>query len=340
MPKKDYKQLKGILEESDRETVLKVLREQDLKLEELYQPIKKTIKDFPDFEIGSISKVGDKNFVSHEAYVEARDIERWVEEPEFLPVHFLECGWNRQGAVARVRIPGYWWGTGFLVSNSLFMTNNHVVPNEDIGSKAKVQFNYQLDHDGTPLQTDTYDGDPESFFYTNSSLDFTIMKLKAHRRFILPWRVLQREQVMEAEDLIAVQRSYSDLMATFYRYSHAGDTWGHIDLRDNIMALERVNIIQHPSTRYKEICLHDNKLTYIYTNVVRYRTDTEPGSSGSPVFDNTWDIIAIHHAAGSRDAAGNWINNEGIRIDRIIDDLQNSLRGTSEEGILTELGIP
>ena len=29
---------------------------------------------------------------------------------------------------------------------------------------------------------------------------------------------------------------------------------------------------------------------------VRYRTNTEPGSSGSPCFDQNWSLVALHHS--------------------------------------------
>ena len=79
---------------------------------------------------------------------------------------------------------------------------------------------------------------------------------------------------------------------------------------------ERVNIIQHPSGRPKEVALHDNHVTRIKDKVLHYRTDTEPGSSGSPVFNNEWDLVALHHA-GFREGGGKVIN-EGIRIAAIV----------------------
>jgi len=357
MPKTDYEQLTGILEsvlrDFDRKTVLKVLREQELDTEKLQQPMIKYTKDFPDKERGPKSKVGDKNVVSKETKAADSKIERIIgniEEPDFLPVHFLECGWNFSKPVARVQIPGYWWGSGFLVSRSLFMTNNHVIPNEDIGSLAEAEFNYQLDHDANPTPKDVFHGDPDSFFHTNPSLDYTIMRLKPHRIFPpwQPWAALAQDPVRryfsteQSPEELDLRKLTATVVgaATLYLSHHAGDSWGHIPLVDKAMAVEqRINIIQHPRTRYKEVCLHDNEITEIFTNAIHYTTDTENGSSGSPVFDNEWELLAIHHAAGHKHA-GKWIDNEGMRIDRIIDDLQNSLRGTPEEGVLTELGIP
>ncbi len=82
-------------------------------------------------------------------------------------------------------------------------------------------------------------------------------------------------------------------------------------------------------------------MTEVFENRVRYTTDTEPGSSGSPVFNNRWDLIAIHHAAGRWDAGANaWVSNEGMRMDKIIADLRNHYGGNDAgRAILEELGI-
>lgn len=82
---------------------------------------------------------------------------------------------------------------------------------------------------------------------------------------------------------------------------------------------ERVNIIQHPRGRPKEVALHENQVTWVKDKVIQYRTDTEPGSSGSPVFNNNWDLVALHHAGWS-DGDGT-ATNEGIRISAIVSHL-------------------
>lgn len=381
MPKTDTEQLKGILEEFDKETLHSVLRDLNIKPDDLKQAIRKKIKDLPKTKRGKVSKVGDKNHVSKEAYVAAKPYnERVIGEPDFKPVHFLECGWERQKPVARVHVTGYWWGTGFLVSRSLFMTNNHVIENKTQGRAAEMEFNYQEDHEGNMLSTDTWDGDPDSFFHTDVGLDYTVMRLKGRRSFGLiqpqpytpylttPYAVSPRitipplppgpdpprmpETVEGFTDLISsvissiLNLTRSPYAPSIFLTKHAGDTYGYIPLKDNILTVdERLNIIQHPATRAKEVAMNENILTHINANTIHYTTDTEGGSSGSPVFDNTWDIIALHHAAGDvapggHPVLGPWVDNEGMRIDRIIDDLQANLRGTSEEHILTELGIP
>ncbi len=99
---------------------------------------------------------------------------------------------------------------------------------------------------------------------------------------------------------------------------------------------QRFNIIQHPAGRRKEIAVQNNQVSKLFENAVLYKTDTEPGSSGSPVFDNLWQIVALHHSGGQKDSKGNFINNAGIRIDKIVKDLQVHFAGQS---VLTELDI-
>jgi trypsin-like peptidase len=82
---------------------------------------------------------------------------------------------------------------------------------------------------------------------------------------------------------------------------------------------ERVNIIQHPNGGCKQIAVHDNKVLRVLDTVIRYRTDTMPGSSGAPVFDNEWNLVGLHHA-GWMGVCGT-ATNEAIRIDVILESL-------------------
>jgi hypothetical protein len=52
---------------------------------------------------------------------------------------------------------------------------------------------------------------------------------------------------------------------------------------------------------------------------VDYEVDTEPGSSGSPVFNNRWELVALHSRAGK----GQF--NQGVAVTAIVDDLPEPL---------------
>lgn len=81
---------------------------------------------------------------------------------------------------------------------------------------------------------------------------------------------------------------------------------------------EKVNIVQHPRGRPKEVALHNNDVLRVKDKVIWYETDTEPGSSGSPVFNNTWDLVALHHAGWIENGV---TTNEGVRMAAIVSHL-------------------
>ncbi len=121
--------------------------------------------------------------------------------------------------------------------------------------------------------------EPRRLFITNVGLDFTIVAIEeAAVRDIEPLRLLRNPALVTRNDA--------------------------------------VNIIQHPRGRPKEVALHNNKVVRVQNQVIRYETDTEPGSSGSPVFNNTWDLVALHHAGQT--LPGGRAENEGIRIAAIV----------------------
>ena len=59
---------------------------------------------------------------------------------------------------------------------------------------------------------------------------------------------------------------------------------------------ERVSIIQHPQGNTKQIAIRENEVIDIFSDFIHYSTDTQPGSSGSPVFNDQWQVVGLHHA--------------------------------------------
>ncbi|MCA9884631.1 MAG: trypsin-like peptidase domain-containing protein [Anaerolineae bacterium] len=273
--------------------------------------IAKSKEQLEKFDPGELTRPEsfDTRHYTLRSLIQDSPYEAWVgSRGEFLPIFFLEKGFIVQNAVVRIAIPSMGFGTGFLVSPSLLVTNNHVLQSKQVADIAQYEFQYQKKIDGTVAEVEIYSSAPDGVFYTNETLDYTLVELAPNPNNKLP-----------------------------------GDRWGFLPLvQRNLAEGQNCNIIQHPSSRYKEVALSENEITEIYTNAIRYRTDTEPGSSGSPVFDNGWEIIAVHHARGDKDPENDnvWLNNEGIRIDKIISDLQQ-FHTLSPQGqaILQELGI-
>ena len=92
-------------------------------------------------------------------------------------------------------------------------------------------------------------------------------------------------------------------------------------------ATARVYVIGHPrGLTQPQFSLQDNLLLGHDHRVVHYRSPTEPGSSGSPVFDYGWNLIALHHSGSFamprlNNAGGTYPANEGISIPAIRDRL-------------------
>ncbi|HSN15020.1 MAG TPA: trypsin-like peptidase domain-containing protein, partial [Anaeromyxobacteraceae bacterium] len=209
-----------------------------------------------------------------------------------------------------------------------------------------VQFNYQVDQNGVARPIDTWRLDPDAFFHTNAALDFTLVKVKG-RPFIVrppippPPPPIRPGAAVTEEDAATVDEEAFPPLPILVRYP--GWRWGFLQLPTAAVAFavnQALNCVQHPAGRMKEVAVQQNEVTHVYADRVHYRTDTEPGSSGSPVLDDAWNLVALHHAAGDPDPAhpGSWLDNEGMRLDSIVTHLRAQF-GTTNPGLLAALRI-
>jgi endonuclease G, mitochondrial len=99
---------------------------------------------------------------------------------DFMEIVFLDIARAASKSVGRV-ITGNEapQGTGFMISETLFITNNHVIPDEDTARGFLVQFNYEEDYRGNLIPNTIFSFDPDTFFYTcpEDELDFTIVAI-------------------------------------------------------------------------------------------------------------------------------------------------------------------
>src|SRR5262249_27937575 len=97
-----------------------------------------------------------------------------------------------------------------------------------------------------------------------------------------------------------------------------------------------VNIIQHPDGSPKRIALRNNLITASTETQLLYSPDTNRGSSGAPVFDASWTVVALHW--GSTAAEGvrfqgrstAWVN-VGTHITAILEHLHAHSRSLGQE---------
>lgn len=76
----------------------------------------------------------------------------------------------------------------------------------------------------------------------------------------------------------------------------------YIDFNFEVEAIvgEHAHVIQHPMGRKKEY--DRGTVIQVVDGRITYDTETEPGSSGSPVFNSNWQLIGLHYSsAGKRE---------------------------------------
>ena len=220
--------------------------------------------------------------------------EKLIGPSNLRPVSFLARGIALSRAVAHITLPGVGAGTGFLVADDLLLTNGHVFPDEATAGEAIVRFNYEDTLSGRPKKVDTYRCRPAEGFHTSPYLE---------------------------EGVAAAALDYSVVRLD----GKAGSRWGRIVLAPREVGVPQdVVIIQHPGGEKKQISITDNETAFADDLRCQYFTDTLPGSSGSPVFDDRWRLVALHHAGGFLTQPGDptqHLRNEGVRTAPILADL-------------------
>ncbi len=134
----------------------------------------------------------------------------------------------------------------------------------------------------------------------------------------------QGTRVILPLDRVAWSSPVSQLDATLLTLGRAPEGIDTIPLCRTPLTLQsppqRVYIMGHPGGRDLEFSLHDNRLLACSASLAHYRTPTEGGSSGSPVFDSEgWQAVALHHAGSDSmarldDARSTYKANEGVLI--------------------------
>ncbi|MGV1029266.1 MAG: trypsin-like peptidase domain-containing protein [Dermatophilaceae bacterium] len=219
---------------------------------------------------------------------DADGLERQLEsQPTLLDVSFLERGVELAPSVARLLVTlgdGDYHGTAFRIGDDLLLTNHHVLFDKAGPAKKVVAwFGYERSFSGADRAHVEVVCRPE-----------TIVGAADH-----DWAVVRVASPMPTKaEIIPL-------------------TGGPPPA-----PLDRVYIIQHPNGGVKKIGMIHNVVVGVTDDLVQYRTDTEGGSSGSPVFDEDWQLVALHHQWGSKVVGGRReYYNQGRRIERVVEGL-------------------
>jgi hypothetical protein len=230
-------------------------------------------------------------FLQLSASAARTNLEKVFAADKSVSLKWYECGLERAKSIARIETNDKGFGTGWLVnardffpdSNGfLLLTNAHVMG---------------------PNTSDRY---PGSLRPEDATVNFQIQGLK-----MSPGRVVFHSPVNELD-------------ATFLELPSLPPGAVALPLDPSVLTLatppQRLYIIGYPGGRDLEFSLQDNHLLAASERLVHYRTPSEGGSSGSPVFGPTdWKVVALHHA-GRKDMprldgqAGTYEANEGIAL--------------------------
>ncbi len=202
-------------------------------------------------------------------------------------------------------------GTGFLVGPGLLMTNNHVIKNAIEANGLVAEFEYERGLGKKIGDSYFFRFDPTSFFITNLDLDYTVIGVEA------------------------IASNDPNKKLGEYKWNSLKST------KTKIIRGEAVSIIQHPMGRPKMIAIRENNVVDILERFIHYTTDTEPGSSGSLVANDQWEIVALHQSSiPERDENDNvllkngaiyqsrvdeplikWYANQGVLMEKILEDI-------------------
>jgi endonuclease G len=220
----------------------------------------------------------------------------------WLDINFLIAGAEAARSVCRLEWRKRGEGTGFLVAPDLILTNYHVI------------------------QPPTYKGELETRLRTcevrfgavstpEGGVSAGNKVVKLHKNALVhPSGVEQLDYaLLRLKD--PVDDGFRIIKAT---------------LSDEPIYQEQyANIIQHPGGGAMKVALRYNQVVKSLPGRVYYLSDTLRGSSGSPVFDDEWQVIALHRAAGLKDDTGQVLleANEGVPILDILAEIKPYLLG-------------
>jgi endonuclease G len=229
---------------------------------------------------------------------------------------FLAAAARVGNSVARLTVPRFqgggaamlpfstqqlrYFGTGWLIGTRHLITNHHVINARDDGEADASPADFELQGKGASVQFD--------YNQNNAAGDVRTVKAVVAASKALDYSILELTEDTGRESLPLSGR---ELILPLGSYIP-------------------VNLVQHPGGQPKKLGIRNNLVATIKQNDIAYFTDTEAGSSGSPVCTDDWRVVGLHKASsasfGEFEFQGKktaWVN-VGTRIDRIISDLTSN----------------
>jgi V8-like Glu-specific endopeptidase len=216
--------------------------------------------------------------------------------PSLFDVGFLHRALEQSAAICRIELADrHRRGTGFLIAPRLVLTCYHVLkdgPADDLVQNAHstlVRFGCFTDAQGNEAKGQVFSlADPPVVRESRKEeLDYLLLRVA--------------DPIKDAKDLRQV-------------------AW--VDSAPVVK--QALNILQHPEGDVMKLALCTSGVTGIdpSNGRVQYVTSAKGGSSGSPCFNDSWQVVAMHHAQRAR-AFGSI--REGILFGKILAEIKDCL---------------
>ncbi|WP_271410521.1 DNA/RNA non-specific endonuclease [Pseudomonas sp. Q1-7] len=189
------------------------------------------------------------------------------------------------------------WATGFMVSPRLMLTNHHVFATPEDAAPSLAEFNYRLGVAGEPEKSYRFKLRPDQFFLSDEGLDFAMVAVEP----------------VSLDGAVGLSSfGYHRLLAR----------------SGKVVPKEWLSIVQHPGGAYRQWAIRENQcIDATDPNFIWYMSDTAPGSSGAPVLNDSFQVVALHHSGkAQQDTQGRFVLKDGSTRD--------SLDGVAEESIV------
>jgi V8-like Glu-specific endopeptidase len=189
-------------------------------------------------------------------------------------------------------------GTGFLVGKDLVLTNWHVAAEGDGKCKSNLhcRFDYMRLADRVGLGKSVAVENEGCLAFSNFAGDVSTKPSD-----LLDFVLLKLAQPVGLDEVDKQQRGWVAVPSKATQPT-----------KD-----EPLIIVQHPLGQPMKIALDTSSVIGLNPtgNRLQYKTNTEPGSSGSPCFTIDWKLVAVH-GASAIDQAGDEVN-QGTPIDLV-----------------------